>query len=192
MSSAHALPASATPKVSRTSTLLPVFAWIVLGYNVAVVLWGAVVRATSSGAGCGDHWPLCNGVVVQTHPQLATLIELAHRMTSGVTVIAILVLLVWVFRRTVAGHLARVTVVAATVLIFNEALLGALLVLLRLTADNRSPARAVYLSLHLANTLLLLAALALSAHFVSQGDACNRRSVQFKQLPLAVTGLIAT
>ena len=121
---------------------------------MAVVLWGAVVRATSSGAGCGDHWPLCNGVVVQTHPRLATLIELAHRMTSGVTVIAILLLLVWIFRSTVAGHLARITVVAATVLIFNEALLGALLVLLRLTADNRSPARAVYLSLHLANTLL--------------------------------------
>src|SRR5271156_6072715 len=194
MSSAHALPdsATATPGSTRTSTVLPRFAWIVLGYNVAVVLWGAVVRATSSGAGCGDHWPLCNGVVVQTHPQLATLIELAHRMTSGITVIAILLLLVWVFRRTTAGHLARITVVAATLLIFNEALLGALLVLLRLTADNRSPARAVYLSLHLANTLLLLAALALSAHFVSQGDACNRRSVQFKQLPLAVTGLIAT
>ena len=153
MSSAHALPASATIKAPAGSALLPRFAWIVLVYNVAVVLWGAVVRATSSGAGCGDHWPLCNGVVVQTHPRLATVIELAHRMSSGVTVIAILLLLVWVFRSTVAGHLARITVVAATVLIFNEALLGALLVLLRLTADNRSPARAVYLSLHLANTL---------------------------------------
>jgi cytochrome c oxidase assembly protein subunit 15 len=184
--------ASATLKPSRASAQLPRFAWAVLAYNVAAILWGAVVRATSSGAGCGDHWPLCNGVVVQTHPQLATLIELTHRMTAGITVIAVLVLLVWVFRRTARGHLARIAVVAAAVLIFNEALLGALLVLLRLTADNRSPARAVYLSLHLANTLLLLAALALSAHFVSQGDACNRRTVQFKQLPLAVTGLIAT
>src|SRR5271156_5265563 len=162
MSSAQAFPAAASPaKRSSTSTVLPRFAWGLLAYNVAVILWGAVVRATSSGAGCGDHWPLCNGVVVQSHPRLATLIELAHRMTSGVTVIAILVLLVWVFRRTVAGHLARASVVAATVLIFNEALLGALLVLLRLTADNRSPARAVYLSLHLANTLLLLGAIAL-------------------------------
>jgi cytochrome c oxidase assembly protein subunit 15 len=192
MSSAHALPASAaTHKNSRTSSLLPRFAWIVLGYNVAVVLWGAVVRATSSGAGCGDHWPLCNGVVVQTHPRLATLIELAHRMTSGITVLAILVLLVWVFRRTIAGHLARVTVVAATVLIFNEALLGALLVLLRLTADNRSPARAVYLSLHLANTLLLLGALALCAHFLSGGDIFHRQRVRFSQLPGVLTGLAA-
>ena len=80
MSSAHAFPAAAaTAKSSRTSTLLPRFAWIVLVYNVAVILWGAVVRATSSGAGCGDHWPLCNGVVLQSNPRLATLIELAHR-----------------------------------------------------------------------------------------------------------------
>jgi heme a synthase len=192
MSSAHALPASAaTHKNSRTSSLLPRLAWIVLGYNVAVVLWGAVVRATSSGAGCGDHWPLCNGVVVQTHPRLATLIELAHRMTSGITVIAILLLLVWVFRRTVAGHLARITVVAATVLIFNEALLGALLVLLRLTADNRSPARAIYLSLHLANTLLLLGALALCAHFLSGEEIFHRQRVRFSQLPGVITGLAA-
>ncbi len=191
MSSAHALPASATPRTSRTSSLLPRFAWIVLGYNVAVVLWGAVVRATSSGAGCGDHWPLCNGVVVQSHPRLATMIELAHRMTSGVTVIAILILLVWVFRSTLAGHLARFAVVAATVLIFNEALLGALLVLLRLTADNRSPARAVYLSLHLANTLLLLGALTLCAHFLAGGENFHRQRVRFSQLPGVITGLAA-
>src|SRR6201996_6690830 len=104
--------ATATLKASRPS-ILPRFAWAVLIYNVAVILWGAVVRATSSGAGCGDHWPLCNGVVVQTHPQLATLIELTHRMTAGITVIAVLALLVWVFRSTVNGHLARITVVAA-------------------------------------------------------------------------------
>jgi cytochrome c oxidase assembly protein subunit 15 len=191
MSSAHALGASAAPGTSVTSSLLPRFAWIVLGYNVAVVLWGAVVRATSSGAGCGDHWPLCNGVVVQTHPRLATLIELTHRMTSGITVIAILLLLVWVFRSTAAGHLARMAVVAATVLIFNEALLGALLVLLRLTADNRSPARAVYLSLHLANTLLLLGALALCAHFLSGGEIFHRQRVRFSQMPQVIAGLAA-
>jgi heme a synthase len=193
MSSAHALPASATttPATPGASTLLPRFAWAVLIYNVAAVLWGAVVRATGSGAGCGDHWPLCNGVVVQTHPHLATLIELAHRMSAGVTVIAVLILLVWIFRSTAAGHLSRITVIAATLLIFNEALLGALLVLLRLTADNRSPARAVYLSLHLANTLLLLGALALCAHFLSGGEAFYRRSVRFTKLPQAITGLSA-
>jgi cytochrome c oxidase assembly protein subunit 15 len=193
MSSAQALAGSvaAKPTQSRPAAVLPRFAWAVLVYNVLVVLWGAVVRATSSGAGCGDHWPLCNGVVVQTHPRLATIIELAHRATSGITVVAVLLLLLWTFRTTLAGHLARITVVAAAVLIFNEALLGALLVLLRLTADNRSPARAVYLSLHLANTLLLLAALALSAHFLSRGDAFYRLRVRFIQLGPAIAGLVA-
>jgi heme a synthase len=188
MSSSQALADSV--KV-QSSVLLPRFAWGVLVYNVLAVLWGAVVRATSSGAGCGAHWPLCNGVVVQSHPRLATLIELAHRMSAGVTVIAVLLLLVWVFRRTVSGNLARIAVVAAAVFIFNESLLGALLVLLRLTAENRSPARAVYLSLHLVNTLLLLGALALTAHFLSRDEAFDRHKVRFVQRAPAITGLVA-
>ena len=194
MSSAHAFPASAAAKIktSRSSTLLPRFAWGVLAYNVLVVLWGAVVRATSSGAGCGDHWPLCNGVVLQTHPRLATIIELAHRMSSGVTVPLVLLLLLWTFRSTVSGHFARAAAIAATVLTLNEGLLGALLVVLHLTADNRSPARAVYLSLHLANTLLLLGALTLAAHFLSRREAFAWSTVRYTQLPLAITGLVAT
>jgi cytochrome c oxidase assembly protein subunit 15 len=193
MSSAQAFPAAAvTAKRSRSSTLLPRFAWAVLVYNVVVILWGAVVRATSSGAGCGDHWPLCNGVVLQSNPRLATLIELAHRVSSGITFPLVLLLLLWTFRSTVSGHLARIATIAAVIFTFNEALLGALLVLLRLTAENRSPARAVYLSLHLANTLLLLGALTLAAHFLSRGEAFTRRTIHFAQLPLAVTGMTAT
>jgi heme a synthase len=191
MSSVHVIPAAALGAHKR-SRALPRFAWTVLAYNVLVVLWGAVVRATSSGAGCGDHWPLCNGVVVQTHPRLATIIELAHRMSSGITVPLVLLLLVWTWRSTVSDHIARVWAIAATVLTLNEGLLGALLVVLRLTADNRSPARAVYLSLHLANTLLLLGALALAAHFVSRGEAYQWSEVHFTQMPLAVTGLVVT
>src|ERR1700678_1104377 len=192
MSSAQAFPAAAvTAKRSRSSTLLPRFAWAVLVYNVVVILWGAVVRATSSGAGCGDHWPLCNGVVLQSNPRLATLIELAHRVSSGITLPLVLLLLLWTFRSTISGHLARIASIAAVVFTFNEALLGALLVLLRLTADNRSPARAVYLSLHLANTLLLLAALALSAHFLGRSQAFDRRAVRFAHWPMAVSGLVA-
>src|ERR1700728_4750700 len=193
MSSAQAFPAAASPaKRSRTSAVLPRFAWWLLAYNVAVILWGAVVRATSSGAGCGDHWPLCNGVVLQSNPRLATLIELAHRVSSGVTLPLVLLLLLWTFRSTVSGHLARIATVAAVVFTFNEGLLGALLGLLHLTADNRSPARAVYLSLHLANTLLLLGALTLAAHFLSRTEAFTRRTIRFTHLPLAVTGLSAT
>jgi cytochrome c oxidase assembly protein subunit 15 len=193
MSSAQAFPAAAaTANRPHTSTRLPRFAWWLLAYNVAAALWGAVVRATSSGNGCGDHWPLCNGVVLQTNPRLATMIELAHRMSSGLTLPLVLLLLVWTFRSTVSGHLARIAAIAAVVFTFNEALLGALLVLLRLTADNRSPARAVYLSLHLVNTLLMLGALALAAHFLSRGETFTRHTIRLTQLPLTVTGMTAT
>src|ERR1700754_1802582 len=71
------------------------FAWIVLVYNVAVILWGSIVRATGSGAGCGEHWPLCNGTVMQHSPQIETVIELTHRVTSGIALVAMIGLLVW-------------------------------------------------------------------------------------------------
>ena len=189
MSSAQAQVGSLAAKPAAPSVVLLGFAWSVLAYNVAVILWGALVRATGSGAGCGNHWPLCNGVVLQSHARLATIIELTHRMTSGITVIAVLLLVMWTFRATVAGHLARIAAIAAAVLTFNEALIGAVLVLLRLTADNRSAARGAYLSLHLANTLLLLAALALSAHFLSRDEAFDRHTVRFVRLRPAIIGL---
>src|SRR5437588_11976740 len=103
----------------------PRYAWAVLVYNVAVVIWGAFVRATGSGAGCGDHWPLCNGQVVPLNPRVATVIEFTHRMMSGATLMLIVALVVWVFRGTIEKHLARSFAIAGLVLTLNEALLGA-------------------------------------------------------------------
>ena len=150
------------------STGLRRFGWFVLAYNVLVVLWGAVVRATGSGAGCGAHWPLCNGVVIPQAPQFHTIVEFTHRLMSGATLLLVLALLVWTWRSTQKGAFARWAAVASMVLTLNEALLGALLVLLRLVAHNQSAARGVYLSFHFANTLLLLASLTLTAEFLSR------------------------
>ncbi len=167
------------------------FAWCVLAYNVAVIVWGSAVRATSSGAGCGDHWPLCNGTIVQHHPAVTTLIEFAHRASSGIDLILVLALVFFAFAAAPRRHFARASAVAVLVLTLNEALLGALLVLLGHTAQDRSPSRAVYLSLHLTNTLLLLAALALTAHFLSRQGAM-RGSLTLHAPRLAFTSLIAT
>ena len=79
--------------MSTSLSRLATFAWAVLAYNIGVILWGAYVRATGSGAGCGDHWPLCNGVVIPRDPSIATLIEYSHRITSGFALIAVVVLL---------------------------------------------------------------------------------------------------
>src|ERR1700743_3451723 len=108
--------------VKRASRWLGAFAWGVVGYNVLVILWGAVVRATGSGAGCGNHWPLCNGQVIPLAPRVGSVIEFTHRcMTSG-ALFAVLGLLVWTFRATVKGQAARVLAVVSTVLLLNEAL----------------------------------------------------------------------
>jgi heme a synthase len=179
------------PAFANPSRALCRYAWGVVAYNVAVILWGAAVRATGSGAGCGDRWPLCNGSVIQHHPTAATLIEFAHRSMSGVALMAIAGLLFWTFRATPRRHLARAAAIAALVLTLNEALLGALLVLLGKVAQDQSASRGVYLALHLTNTLLMLGALALSAHFLSRKMGYMRGSVELRSPALAFTGLAA-
>ncbi|MGA8531710.1 MAG: COX15/CtaA family protein, partial [Acidobacteriaceae bacterium] len=179
-----ALASTAPPSLRR-------FAWFVLGYNVAVIVWGAAVRATGSGGGCGEHWPLCDGTLVVHHPAVATMIELSHRVTSGIDTLCVLGLFFWIFAAVPKRHLARAGAVAVLVLTFNEALLGALLVELGLVAHNQSPARALYLGLHLTNTLLLLAALTWTAHFLSRRTANVRGSMRMQAAGLAITGLVA-
>jgi cytochrome c oxidase assembly protein subunit 15 len=147
------------------------FAWFVVAYNVAVIVWGAYVRATGSGAGCGSHWPLCNGQFLPTIPQTQTVIEFTHRVTSGLSLVLVAVLLIWCWRRTAKGDWPRYSAVAAAVLLFNEALLGALLVLFdHIGGLDRSATHALFLCLHFGNTLLLLAALAVTANWLSNRD----------------------
>jgi len=154
------------------------FAWGVLVYFIAVILWGTLVRATGSGAGCGNHWPLCNGTVLQHSARVDTMIEFVHRITSGLSFFAVVGLLVWTFVGTVRGHLARAAAVAAVSFTLIEAILGALLVKLGLTAQSQSPLRPAYLALHLANTLLLLGALTLTAHLLSRRHGYLRGTVR--------------
>ncbi|MBB6147108.1 cytochrome c oxidase assembly protein subunit 15 [Silvibacterium bohemicum] len=167
------------------------YAWGVVAYNVAVIIWGAAVRATGSGAGCGDRWPLCNGSVIQHHPTVATLIEFAHRSMSGVALILIAGLVYWTFRAAPRRHAARAAAVTALVLTLNEALLGALLVLLGKVAHDQSASRGVYLALHLTNTLLMLGALTLTAHFLSRKMGYMLGSIEFRRRRLAIPGLAA-
>ena len=79
-------------------TRLARFAWLLLACNIGVILWGAYVRASGSGAGCGSHWPLCNGEVIPRLPATATLIEYSHRLTSGAALLGVVALFVWTRR----------------------------------------------------------------------------------------------
>jgi cytochrome c oxidase assembly protein subunit 15 len=134
-----------------------------LGYNLAVILWGAYVRASGSGAGCGSHWPLCNGEVVPLRPSSATWIEYSHRVSSGLVLVLVAGLAVWAFRVSPKGHPLRRGAILSLAFTLSEAALGAALVLFKLVARDESLARALAITSHLLNTLLLLAALTLSA-----------------------------
>lgn len=142
------------------------YIWLVLLYTIVVILWGAVVRATGSGAGCGDHWPLCNGEVIPRAPEVETLIELSHRITSGF----LLFMVAWMTYRAFVlfpkGDIVRKGAVATLVFVIIEALIGAMLVLFELVAHNASLTRAVSMAAHLINTLLLLAAMTLTGLWV--------------------------
>src|SRR5512133_3410826 len=119
------------------------FAWAVLAYNIFVVLFGAFVRASGSGAGCGQHWPLCNGVILPQPQRIQTVIEFTHRLTSGLTLILVALLVVWAWRAFPRGSLLRKSSATALFFTITEALVGAGLVLFQLVEQNDSVYRAV-------------------------------------------------
>ncbi|MBP2646514.1 MAG: Protoheme farnesyltransferase [Gemmatimonadetes bacterium] len=157
------------------------FAWGVVIVSFLVIVWGAYVRASGSGAGCGSHWPLCNGTVLPRNPALETIVEFLHRATSGVALLLVIGLAVLARRTYPAGHVVRRAAWASLFFMVTEALVGAGLVLLELVAHNDSIARAVYLGVHLVNTFLLLAALTLTAWWGS-GRPAPVRPVDWRRL----------
>jgi cytochrome c oxidase assembly protein subunit 15 len=168
-----------------------IFAWSVLIFQLAVIIWGAFVRASGSGAGCGEHWPLCNGQVIPQAQISATLIEFAHRVTSGLAVISTVVLAIWAWRAFPRGHAARTGALLALIAIFIESAIGAALVLLRLVASNESLSRGLWLAAHLVNTLFLLAALSVTAW---EADRARERATDSpharRDIGLTITGFV--
>lgn len=179
------------------------FAWVVLAWNMVVVLWGAYVRASGSGAGCGNTWPFCNGEMIPS--QWATIlafthkaIEFTHRLSSGLALALVVALYVWAVRRFPEGHRARRYAYLSIMFILMEAALGAGLVLFNYVGKNESAGRAIYLAAHLTNTQILLAVLTMTAYFSRlPSPEVNRPAPRALQaalliaLVVSVTGAIA-
>jgi heme A synthase len=161
------------------------FAAFVLAYLLFVILFGAWVRITGSGAGCGDHWPTCGGQLVPRAPSVQTVIEYTHRLTSGTLGLFALALPVWAFRLFPRRHPVRAQALATFVLVMVEAGIGAGLVLRQLVASNASGARAVAVALHLTNTLLLTGAAALTVVLARRGSSDEARAAAFAPAPPA-------
>lgn len=165
-------------------------AWGVLGYTILVILWGAFVRASGAGAGCGDHWPLCNGEVLPTAPALNTVIEFGHRITSALAGVAAIGLVVVVFRGTERGHPARLASAVALFFMITEGAIGAGIVLFEQVAYNASIGRAVWMAAHLTNTFLLLGALTLTAWY-AEGKP-GPRSLATRAAGAVLVAMVAT
>lgn len=144
------------------------YAWGVLVYTLGIIIWGGYVRATGSGAGCGSHWPLCNGEVIPRSPQAATLIEYSHRISSGLAFLLVVVLLVLALRLYPRGAAVRRAAWFALFFMITESLVGAALVLFQLVGDNASIYRAIWMAVHLINTFFLLIPLTLVPWWASK------------------------
>ena len=129
---------------------------------ILVILEGAVVRATGSGAGCGSRWPLCNGDFIPQHPRLATIIEFTHRSMTAVCTMLVAGVVAWTFFTHPSGSRVRKAAAWSGILLVTEALLGAVLVLGGYVEHNASNTRVLVQCVHFTNTMLLLAALTLA------------------------------
>ena len=144
-------------------------AWLTLSVNLLIILQGAVVRATGSGAGCGSHWPLCNGAVVPLAPTTETLVEYSHRLLS----LGALVLGGWLLSRAYRTRRDNQALFGAAtasfVFLILEALLGAATVLLGLTGENATLGRGIIVATHLVNSMLLVGSLTLTLIYARRG-----------------------
>ena len=167
------------------------FNLLTLAFVLFVILWGAYVRASGSGAGCGSHWPTCNGQVIPRAPSTATVIEFTHRATSGICLLAILAQLILAFRLQPRQPSVRRAAVASAVFILSEALIGAGLVLFEKVAHDKSIARAAWTASHLSNTFALIAAVVLTGWFATpRPPAADSRPGLYRALLFGLGGAV--
>jgi heme A synthase len=136
----------------RPSRLFPYLALATALLTLGLIVFGAVVRVTDSGLGCGDEWPLCHGSIIPPLDNMTAWIEWLHRLFAvliGLFGLVTLGVAIRAYRKRDALVLS--STVTAAVLFFVQSMLGALVVVLEL------PPTAV--TLHLGTAMLLLGAL---------------------------------
>ena len=148
--------------------------WVLVAYTVLIILWGAWVRLSGSGDGCGDHWPLCNGEVVPLERVAKTWVEYSHRISTALYGLLILGQ-IWLSRRYFARrHPARFWALMTLVFTITEALIGRQLVKAGLVNESTDLSRLFVMPLHLVNTSLLLFSGVMTAESIRYGDLPRR------------------
>ncbi len=167
------------------------YSFAVLIYTILVILFGAFVRASLSGDGCGAHWPTCQGALVPDG-SLKSLIEYTHRVTSGILLPLVVGLVVWAYRLFPKGHPARSAAWWSVIITIFEAAIGAGLVKFGWVATDDSVERVVVTAIHLVNTFVLVGAIGLVWHYGRGGQTFrwkNSGSIGLA-LGLGIIGLV--
>lgn len=141
-------------------------------YTILVIAWGAWVRISHSGDGCGESWPLCHGEFIPVEAAKSqgnrTWVEFTHRIMSGLFGILVIWLTYSVHRNFERSHPIRLAAKLSLAFTLTEALLGAKLVLFGLVGSNASGLRGLIMSLHFLNSAILVASLSATAFFGSR------------------------
>lgn len=196
---------------NKFSKILPQILFTLLVYTLLVILWGAWVRISHSGDGCGDTWPLCRGQLIPDAAQKKTWVEFAHRGMSGFFGIFVFSLFIFIRKNFARDSRTYTWIKWSLIFTVTEALLGAKLVLFHLVGNNDTPFRAFAMALHLINSLMLTASVAMTWDVTNNQNSVARvqnpwgkqqayRPLQIKKifisliasfLALGVTGAIA-
>mgnify|MGYP006270237133 CR=1 FL=1 len=159
---------------ARPHRALYLGSWFIVAYTVVIILWGAWVRLSGSGDGCGDHWPLCNGEVVPLEHPKKTWIEYSHRISTAIYGILVFAQILLARRAFPKKHPARWWAVMTLVFTITEALIGRQLVKSGLVNESADLARLVVMPLHLINTSLLLLSGVMTAESIKHSSAARR------------------
>lgn len=172
------------------------FSWGIVFYTVLVIAWGAWVRLSGSGAGCGDDWPRCNGAVLPTEASVQTIIEYSHRISTAVYGILILIQILLAHKSYAKGNRCRFWAWLTLLFTITEALIGRSLVKQGLVNQSADLLRLVVMPLHLINTSMLLLSCVMTAEsFKFGGRRALQLSPQVKRrlgVVLAVLAIIVT
>ena len=146
------------------------YVWGLLIFTVAVIISGDIVQSTESGAGCGDSWPKCEGSLVPAIENIHTAIEFIHRALTSVLSVGYLGLLAWSYLLFGRRQLVWRSVLFSAFVLLLEILIGAALVFFGWVEDDASWGRVIVDSLHVVNTLILLASLVLILFWASESE----------------------
>ncbi len=177
LSSQEPLPDSVKPSLNPTATRsFAAFALGVLIYTIFAILFGAFVRVSFSGDGCGTSWPLCDGSVLPVGARVQTYIELTHRYTTTFLGLLAMGLCVHAWRVFPKGNPARKAAAWGLFFTVLAGILGMLLVRFSWVTTDKSAQRVVTMPFHLINTFGLIGAYTLAVYFARGGSRIQFRS----------------